>query len=167
MSGVIRILGIDPGLRATGWGLLNRDGARLVFRDCGVLAPPSDAPLSERLGRLSGGLRRLLHDHPVDLAAVETVHVALNPVASLALGQARGAILAALGEAGLRTIEYPPNTVKKSVCGAGKAPKEQVAFMVRRLLPAAKPKSQDAVDALALALCAALRGEAAAPASAA
>jgi len=154
----LRILGVDPGLNRCGWGVIVADGARLSFVACGVITPAKDQTLAQRLCDLQRGLAAATEAHEPQAAAVEETFVNANPRAALALGQARGAALAALALAGLPVAEYAPAQIKKGVVGVGRADKEQVAFMVRRLLPAAGAVSADAADALAVALTHAAHG---------
>ncbi|MGE3142776.1 MAG: crossover junction endodeoxyribonuclease RuvC [Hyphomonadaceae bacterium] len=158
MSAPILILGVDPGLQRCGWGLVACEGVRLSHIAHGVVAPPRDAALAQRLAALLQGLSEVIAAHRPDQAAVEETFVNANARAALALGQARGVALAACAQAGLPVGEYAPAVIKKAVVGAGHAQKEQVAFMVRRLLPAAGAVSADAADALAAALCHAAYG---------
>ncbi|MGE3303629.1 MAG: crossover junction endodeoxyribonuclease RuvC [Hyphomonadaceae bacterium] len=154
----LRLLGIDPGLQRCGWGVVVADGQRLSYVAHGVIKPPTGASLAERLLVLLDELGAVIAAHAPDEAAVEETYVNANPRAALALGQARGAALIAPARAGLAVAEYSPAVVKKALVGNGQAEKEQVAFMVRRLLPAAGAVSADAADALAIALCHAAHG---------
>lgn len=147
-----RILGLDPGLRRTGWGVIAAEGARLRWIGHGVIAPPEAAPFSERLLALLEGVAGVCAAHGCDEAAVEEVFVNMNPASTLKLGQARGAVILGPARAGLSVAEYAPTMIKKAVVGAGQADKTQVAFMVKRLLPAAGEVSADAADALAVAI---------------
>jgi crossover junction endodeoxyribonuclease RuvC len=149
----VLLLGIDPGLRYTGWGLLEVTGNRLRHVGDGVLA--SDAALSvpERLCTLHDGLAALLRDFAPEEAAVEETYVNANGTATLKLGYARGICLLAPAQAGLPVFEYAAKTVKLAVVGNGNADKGQVTEMVRRLLPGAKLSRADAADALAVAIC--------------
>lgn len=158
MSAPIVILGIDPGLQRCGWGVVLSDGARLSYIAHGVITPKTTLSLAERLGILFGGLSDVIAEHTPHQAAVEETFVNSNARAALALGQARGVTLAACARAGLDVGEYAPTTIKKALVGAGRAEKDQVAFMVRRLLPTAGAVSADAADALATALCHAAHG---------
>lgn len=151
----IRILGVDPGLRLTGWGVIAVDGPRLAWLAHGVVSPDPEADLADRLAMLAEGLRAVIHDHEPQEAAVEETFVNINPRSTLLLGQARGVALATLAAARLRVSEFAARKVKQSVVGSGAADKSQVAFMVRRLLPKAGEVSADAADALAVAICAA------------
>lgn len=149
---MIKLLGVDPGLNRCGWGVVTADGPRLSFVACGVISSQKEASLAERLAALARGLAAVCAEHAPDAAAVEETFVNANPRAALALGQARGAALAALAVAGLPVAEYAPAAIKKAVVGSGRADKTQVGFMVRRLLPTAGEMGADAADALAVAL---------------
>lgn len=153
MDTPIRLLGVDPGLRRTGWGVIEVTGPRLIWVAHGVVAPEADAPMAERLAQLAAGLRRAILDHRPDEAAVEETFVNMNPKSTLLLGQARGVALATLAAAGLPVAEFSARTVKQSVVGSGAADKNQVAFMIRRILPKAGDVAADAADALAVAIC--------------
>ncbi len=147
-----RILGLDPGLRRTGWGVVAVDGSRLSWIAHGVVAPDDKAPFSERLLHLLEAVSEICAAHACDEAAIEEVFVNANPASTLKLGQARGAVILGPAKCGLSVAEYAPNLIKKAVVGAGHADKNQIAFMVRRLLPAAGEVSADAADALAVAI---------------
>ena len=147
-----RILGLDPGLRRTGWGVVAVDGSRLSWIAHGVIAPDDKAPFSERLLHLLEAVSEICAAHACDEAAIEEVFVNANPASTLKLGQARGAVILGPAKCGLSVAEYAPNLIKKAVVGAGHADKNQIAFMVRRLLPAAGEVSADAADALAVAI---------------
>ena len=148
----MRVLGIDPGLRALGWGLIDVDGSRLRHVANGIIltAPGS---LSYRLLTLHRELTGILHRHAPDAAAVEQTFVNRDGAATLKLGQARGIALLVPAEAGLEVGEYAPNAVKKTVVGVGHADKRQVAHMVGMQLPGAEIAGPDAADALAIAIC--------------
>lgn len=148
----VRIIGLDPGLRRTGWGVIASDGARLRWIAHGVVAPPDAAPFSERLLHLFEALGAICADHGCEEAAVEEVFVNVNPSSTLKLGHARAAVMLAPAKAGLTVAEYSPNLIKKAVVGAGHADKSQIAFMVKRLLPTAGDVKADAADALAVAI---------------
>ncbi|MGC9270146.1 crossover junction endodeoxyribonuclease RuvC [Acidiphilium sp.] len=148
-----RILGIDPGLRFTGFGIIDVDGNRLRHVADGVIPTDGDASVAERLRVLDAALTRLLHDYAPDFAAVEETYVNRNATATLKLGYARGVALLAPARAGVPVAEYGAKTVKRAVVGTGNAEKSQVALMVRRLLPGAAIKRADAADALAVAIC--------------
>jgi crossover junction endodeoxyribonuclease RuvC len=151
-GGEIVVLGIDPGLRRTGWGLVRCAGSAVSWVAHGVISPDPDLPLARRLGLLVEELQGVLGVHHPDEAAVEETFLANNARSALLLGHARGAALATLSAAGLSVAEYGARHVKKAVVGTGAAEKAQVAFMVRRLLPGAGSVSADAADALAVAL---------------
>lgn len=147
-----RILGLDPGLRRTGWGVVAAEGSRLRWIAHGVVAPPETAPFSERLLFLLEAVGQVCIDQGCDEAAIEEVFVNMNPVSTLKLGHARAAVMLAPARHGLSVAEYSPNLIKKAVVGAGHADKTQIAFMVKRLLPAAGDVKADAADALAVAI---------------
>ena len=148
----VRILGIDPGLRRTGWGVIETEGNRLIFVGCGSVEPPEDLPLSARLLAIHEGLAAILGNYQPAEAAVEQTFVNKDAVATLKLGQARGVAMLAPAMFGITVAEYAPNQVKKTVVGAGHADKNQIAVMLKILLPKADPKSPDAADALAIAI---------------
>ena len=147
-----RILGLDPGLRRTGWGVIAAEGSRLRWIAHGVVTPPETAPFSERLLHLLEALSEVCTAHSCDEAAVEEVFVNMNPASTLKLGHGRAAVMLAPARCGLTVAEYSPNLIKKAVVGAGHADKSQIAFMVKRLLPTAGEVKADAADALAVAL---------------
>jgi crossover junction endodeoxyribonuclease RuvC len=151
-AGAIRILGIDPGLRVTGYGLIEQRGARLTFIGCGSIKTRADQPLAERLAEIHRALIALIEAQRPDEAAIEETFVNRDPQSALKLGQARGVALAAPALLGLPVVEYAANVVKKTIVGVGHAEKSQVAMMVRMLLPASPAASSDAADALALAI---------------
>ncbi|SHN70211.1 crossover junction endodeoxyribonuclease RuvC [Bradyrhizobium erythrophlei] len=148
----VRILGIDPGLRRTGWGVIEVEGNRLVYIGCGSVEPPEDLPLSSRLLAIHEGLATVLGNFRPLEAAVEQTFVNKDGVATLKLGQARGVAMLAPAMFGISVSEYAPNQVKKTVVGAGHADKNQIMVMLKVLLPKAEPKSADAADALAIAI---------------
>ena len=152
MSGSVRILGLDPGLQHTGWGLIESSGSRLRHLADGVISTTADLPLAERLSQIYRALRAILDLHQADEAAVEHTYVNKNPGAALKLGQARGVILLNAARSGMEVGEYAARLVKKSVVGVGNASKDQVHAMVQRLLPGAKIVGSDAADALAVAI---------------
>lgn len=147
-----RILGLDPGLRRTGWGVIVLEGNRLKFVACGAVTTKSEWALAERLVQLHDGLRDVIAAHRPDVAAVEHTFVNKDPVATLKLGQARAIALLVPAQAGLEVAEYAPNQVKKSVVGVGHAEKDQVHAMVKVLLPQSTAETADAADALAIAI---------------
>jgi crossover junction endodeoxyribonuclease RuvC len=149
----IRILGIDPGLRRTGWGLIEADGNRLIFVACGSVESSERADLGVRLVAIHDGLARVIEEFRPHEAAVEATFVNASGSATLKLGQARGIAMLVPARAGLTVAEYAPNVIKKTVVGAGHGEKAQVRMMIGVLLPKADPQSEDAADALAIAVC--------------
>jgi len=152
MANVIRILGLDPGLRRTGWGVVAVDGARLSWIAHGVIAPDDRAPFADRLLCLFDGIGEIIATHAPHEAAVEEVFMTANGSSTLKLGHARAACLIAPARIGLPVAEYSAKEVKKAVVGTGGADKTQVAFMIARLLPTAGGPTADAADALAVAV---------------
>ncbi len=150
---MIRVLGLDPGLRFTGWGVIGQEGSRLIHLADGVIATSAEAPVATRLRVLHDALAALIATHRPEEAAVEETYVNRNGQATLKLGYARGIALLAPALAGIAVAEYGAKSVKRAVVGTGGASKEQVAMMVRRLLPGAAPARLDAADALAVAIC--------------
>jgi crossover junction endodeoxyribonuclease RuvC len=153
MSDVIRILGLDPGSAATGWGVVDCAGSRLSFVAAGVIRPTRGAARGARLAEIFAALTALIDDQRPDEAAVEATFVNANPQDALVLGEARGVALLAPARAGLEIGEYATNSVKKAVTGRGHADKAQIQAMVRVLLPASGLQASDAADALAVAIC--------------
>jgi crossover junction endodeoxyribonuclease RuvC len=151
-SALIRIIGLDPGLRRTGWGVIEVEGNRLGYIACGSVETDDGAELAQRLVALHEGLARVLADHAPAEAAVEQTFVNKDGASTLKLGQARGIALLAPALLGLPVAEYAPNQVKKTVVGAGHADKAQIRMMLGVLLPKASPKTADAADALAIAI---------------
>ncbi|MGO9389346.1 crossover junction endodeoxyribonuclease RuvC [Rhodoblastus sp.] len=149
----VRILGIDPGLRHTGWGVIEADGSRLAFVACGAVHSETGQSLAERLRALHDGLAAVIAAHLPHEAAVEETFVNRDPQSALKLGHARGIALVVPALAGLDVSEYSANLVKKTVVGAGHAEKAQVAMMVKVLLPRSEALGADAADALAVAIC--------------
>ena len=150
---LVRIVGIDPGLRRTGWGIIESDGVRLSYVASGLVTSTNDELLSFRLREIFEGIQSVLASFSPREAAVEETFVNDNARATLKLGQARGIALLAPAMRGLAVAEYPPNLIKKAVVGAGHAEKRQVQAMVNFLLPRADFKSADEADALAIAIC--------------
>ncbi len=146
------ILGLDPGLGTTGWGLIDAEGNRLRHLGNGQIKTSTAVALPRRLADLAVQLEALLAEHRPDGAAVEEVFVNSNPQSTLKLGQARGVVIMTAARSGIEVGEYAPTLVKKAVVGTGKADKPQVHAMVVRLLPGAKIASADAADALAVAI---------------
>ena len=153
MAPPIRILGIDPGLRKTGWGIVISEGSKLSFVACGCVESDGALPLGQRLRQLHEGLNKVLVAHRPHEAAVEETFINRDPQSALKLGQARGIALVVPALAGLDVAEYAANLVKKTVVGVGHAEKKQVQAMIRVLLPKAQTGSADAADALAVAIC--------------
>ncbi len=149
----LRILGLDPGLRFTGFGIIDADGNRLRHITDGVIATDSAGAVAARLCALDAALAAVLNEFAPDHAAVEETYANVNATATLKLGYARGVALLAPARAGVPVAEYGAKTVKRAVVGTGGADKTQVAMMVRRLLPGAALKRADAADALAVAIC--------------
>lgn len=152
-ANMIRIIGIDPGLRRTGWGIVDSDGVRLSYVASGIITSDADDELAHRLVELHRGLAGVITAYKPREAAVEETFVNDNAKATLKLGQARGIALLVPAAAGLKVAEYAPNRIKKTVTGVGHGEKRQVAMMIGLLLPRATPKSPDEADALAIAIC--------------
>ena len=149
----MRVLGLDPGLRITGWGIVDAEGSRLRHVADGIIKSDDKLTLAERLAQLHRGVLDVIAQWAPEEAAVEQTFVNKNPESTLKLGQARGAVLLAPALSGLMVGEYAPASVKQAVVGTGRAAKEQVGMMVRTLLPGCLVKSPDAADALAVAIC--------------
>ena len=152
MTAPLRILGLDPGLRRTGWGVITMEGARLGHVAHGVIAPKDSLPFSERLLVLCEGIAEVVERHAPHEAAVEETFMNNNAASALKLGHARAMAMIVPARAGLMVAEYAATVVKKSVVGTGAADKDQVGFMIRRLLPTAGDTTADAADALAVAI---------------
>jgi crossover junction endodeoxyribonuclease RuvC len=150
---MIRIIGIDPGLRRTGWGIVDSDGVRLSYVASGLITSEKDDELAYRLLDLRKGLTSVIAAHKPREAAVEETFVNDNARATLKLGQARGIALLVPAEAGLKVAEYAPNQIKKTVTGVGHGEKRQIAMLIGILLPKARPETPDEADALAIAIC--------------
>jgi crossover junction endodeoxyribonuclease RuvC len=149
----MRIIGLDPGLRATGWGVILAEGNRLSHVAHGTIRTNPDDELAARLRTVHDALTELIAEWQPQSAAVEETFVNKNPSSTLKLGQVRGVVLLAPAQAGLPVAEYAPTVVKKAVVGTGAADKDQVHAMVRRLLPGVSVTGADASDALAVAIC--------------
>jgi len=152
MTGLIRILGIDPGLRRTGWGVVDVEGNRLMFVACGSVDTNDRLGLAQRLVTIHEGLIKIVEEFRPDEAAVEATFVNKDAAATLKLGQARGVALLVPAKAGVAVTEYAPNLVKKTIVGSGHGEKVQIRMMIGVLLPKADPSSEDAADALAIAV---------------
>ena len=147
------ILGIDPGSRATGYGIVSKENNRICFVDAGVIRPRKDLSFSERLEKLYSGLKEVISRHCPTVSAVEGVFQSVNVRSALLLGHARGVIILASVHGGLPVFEYSPMAVKQAVVGYGRADKSQVQHMVRILLNLPDKPAQDAADAMAVAIC--------------
>jgi crossover junction endodeoxyribonuclease RuvC len=152
MGPAIRILGIDPGLRRTGWGVVDALGNRLVYVGCGSVTTNDKAAVAARLVAIHEGLGRVVAEFAPNEAAVEHTFVNKDAASTLKLGQARGIALLVPARAGLIVAEYAPNLVKKTIVGAGHGDKAQIRMMIGVLLPKADPATDDAADALAIAV---------------
>jgi len=151
---MIRVLGLDPGLRNTGWSILEKDGSKIRFIAAGVLHSNEKNALPERLVELHQGVLKIIESYEPDEAAIEEIFVNMNPNSTLKLGQARAAVMLAPALKGLRVGEYTPNQIKKMIVGTGHADKAQVDMMVRSLLKTVPEKiPPDASDAIGIALC--------------
>lgn len=153
MKDMIRIIGIDPGLRRTGWGIIESLGNSLRFVASGTVTSDGDMDLASRLCQLHDGLAEIIYAYQPHEAAVEQTFVNKDAVATLKLGQARGIAMLVPARAGLKVAEYAPNAVKKSVIGVGHGEKQQIHMMLKVLMPKAEFKGNDAADALAIAIC--------------
>lgn len=153
MRQAIRIMGIDPGLRRTGWAVIDSQGNSLRFVAAGTVRSDAALDLPSRLRQLHQGLHDILHAHRPDEASVEQTFVNKDAVATLKLGQARGAVMLVPALAGLPVAEYAPNAVKKAVIGVGHGEKAQIHMMVKVLMPKATFDTDDAADAIAIAIC--------------
>ena len=147
------ILGIDPGLQKTGWGLIETQNNSLSYRDSGLVKTQTSLPLAARLSIIDEGLARVVHDYKPDVAVVEETFVNRNPASALKLGMARGIAMVVPARYGLDVFEYAANAIKKTVVGTGHASKDQIAVMVRTLLPKSGRVTADEADALAMAIC--------------
>lgn len=149
----MRILGLDPGLRHTGWGVVDSKEGRFRFVACGTVHPPGARPMAERLKALHDGIGEVIRIWSPDAAAVEETFLNKNPGTTLKLGHARGVVLLVPALFGLPVAEYAAKSVKQAVVGTGGATKDQIGIMVRMLLPGCNPNTKDAADALGVAIC--------------
>lgn len=149
----MRILGIDPGLQKTGWGIIEAQGSRLSYVASGLIKTGTKLPLYARLAEIDAGLAKIVADYEIAQAAIEETFVNRNPASALKLGQARGAAITAVARTGLAVEEYAANLVKKTLVGSGHAAKEQMGMMVKTLLPQCGRITEDEADALAVAIC--------------
>jgi crossover junction endodeoxyribonuclease RuvC len=152
MTSIRLIIGIDPGLRHTGWGIVAQDGNRLSFVGAGRVSPPSELPMASRLCLLAEGLKDILAKHGPTDSAIEETFVNKNAASALKLGQARGAAMLTLAQAGLDVAEYAANRIKQSISGYGHADKNQIQTLIGMLLPGSGKLAADAADALAVAI---------------
>lgn len=148
----MKLIGLDPGLGCTGWGVVSAEGNRLGHVANGQIRTDAGSPIAERLAALAAELRAVLDEHAPEAAAIEEVFVNTNAQSTLKLGQARGVLMLVLAEAGLAVGEYAPRLIKKAVVGTGGADKRQIQAMVKVLLPGATIAGADAADALAVAI---------------
>jgi crossover junction endodeoxyribonuclease RuvC len=148
----MRILGIDPGLLHTGWAIIERDGPSRHYIASGVILPPAKLPLPERLDFIFKGVSELCEKFRPDVCSIEIIFSNKNPKTTLLLGHARAAAIVAVANNNVPVFEYEPNVIKKALTGAGHADKEQIYKMLKILLPAAKPKTPDESDAIAIAM---------------
>lgn len=147
------ILGIDPGLRHTGWGVVSYSGSLLKLIDSGVINTKSTEKLCQRLCFLSNELKDILLKYNLAQCAMEEIFLNKNPATTIKLSHARGAVMASIASFGIKIEEYSAKTVKKTLVGVGNADKEQVLFMIKKMLPTKKITSYDEADALAVAIC--------------
>ncbi len=148
----MRILGIDPGLQKTGWGIIESEGNRLTYIACGLIKTDASLPMYARLATLDDGLGKVFDQWQPDTSAIEETFMNNNAASALKLGAARGAAIVAIARKGIEVGEYPANLVKKSLTGTGHATKDQMGMMIKTLLPAAGKVGEDEADALAIAI---------------
>ena len=153
MGNKIRILGIDPGSRVTGFGIVDQNGFHVEYVSCGVIRTSPDFQLPDRLKEIYDGMCEVIEEHQPDCAAIENVFIAKNPNSALKLGQARGVLMLAVRQYQIDLEEYSAKSVKQAVVGYGQAGKQQIQQAVRALLQLSSTPSQDAADALAVAMC--------------
>ena len=149
----MRILGLDPSLASTGWGIIEAENNRIRYVADGVVKTGASVDAAGRLAALHQVICDIIEQYKPDEAAIEKVFLNMNPESSLKLGQARGVIMLAPARYGIAVAEYEPNKIKKAVVGVGHAQKDQVGMMIKVLLPGCKPKNNDSADALAVAIC--------------
>ncbi|MCY3980231.1 MAG: crossover junction endodeoxyribonuclease RuvC [Alphaproteobacteria bacterium] len=152
MTARARVIGFDPGLRITGWGIVEAHGSRLIHAANGGLRPDPEAGIADRLAELFASVTQVIEDYGPDMAAIEETFVHRSAGAALKLGMARGAALVASATAGLPVTEYAARSIKKALVGSGGADKAQVQYMIGILLPGCNPAGPDAADALAVAV---------------
>lgn len=149
----MRILGLDPSLSSTGWGIVEVENNRVKYIADGFIPTDTKLPIEQRLNVINQALREVIENYRPDEAAIEQVFLNSNPTSTMKLSMARGVVIMTPAQFGLSVTEYEPNKVKKAIVGVGKAAKNQVETMVKILLPGCKPKNNDSSDALAIALC--------------
>ncbi len=149
----MRILGLDPSLSSTGWGVIEAESNRVKYVADGFIPTNTKLPIEQRLKEINDALREVIETYHPDEAAIEQVFLNSNPSSTMKLSMARGVVIMTPAQFGLSVTEYEPNKVKKAIVGVGKAEKSQVEVMVKVLLPGCKPKNNDSSDALAIALC--------------
>lgn len=149
----MKILGLDPSLTSTGWGIIEVEGNKIKYVADGIVTTDSKMDLATRLVKLHDGICKIIETYKPDEAAIEEVFLNSNPYSSLKLGQARGVVFLAPAKYSIPVSEYEPNKIKKAVVGVGHAEKTQVQTMIKILLPGCKPKNADSADALAIAIC--------------
>ncbi len=149
----MRILGLDPSLSSTGWGIIDAEHNRVSYVADGFIPTDPKTPINERLAKINEVLREIVETYKPDEAAIEEVFLNSNPASTIKLGMARGVVIMTPAQYGINVYEYEPTKVKKAVVGIGRAEKKQVENMVKILLPGCKPKNNDSADALAIALC--------------
>ena len=150
---MVRILGLDPSLSSTGWGIVEVESNKVKYIADGFISTDTKESIEKRLSLINKALREVIEIYRPDEAAIEQVFLNANPVSTIKLGMARGVVIMTPAQFGINVTEYEPNKVKKAVVGVGKAAKGQVETMVKILLPGCKPKNNDSADALAIALC--------------
>ena len=149
----MRLLGIDPGLRHTGWGIINTNDDKIKWIASGNISPKSSLCLSKRLSTIHNEINKIIEEFKPSVAAIEEVFVNMNGQSTLKLGMARGAAITTCSINDIQVFEYAPTKVKQSLTGSGRAQKEQVKSMVKIFLPGSTIKSEDESDALAVAIC--------------